>query len=177
MFPEEVRSQSTTTSLSDGSLWVASVKVPYKYLEPDNDGNGGTIIDSGTTFTFMPPQVLEPLANEFIDQMKKKKYTRAFDVEDLTGLRPYFNIPAGDQKWVLFPELKLHFKGGAEVALPPENYFALVGQGSAVCLTVVTDKAESVGPAIILGNFQMQNYYMEYDLRNERIGFKQQVCK
>lgn len=32
------------------------------------------------------------------------------------------------------------------------------------------------GPSITLGNFQMQNFYAEYDLVNERFGFRQQSC-
>lgn len=152
------------------------VRVWYKYLTLDRDGNGGTIVDSGTTFTFMVPELFEPLADEFVSQMvKNRNYTRALGAEALTGLRPCFDVPG--EKVASFPELKLHFKGGAEVTLPVENYFAVVGEGSAVCLTVVTDREASGGPSIILGNFQMQNYYVEYDLRNQRLGFKQQLCK
>lgn len=145
-------------------------------MTPDSDGNGGTIVDSGTTFTFMAPELFQPLADEFVSQMvKNRNHTRALDVEALTGLRPCFDVP--EEKSESFPELKLHFKGGAEVKLPVENYFAVFGEGSAVCLTVVTDMEAYGGPAIILGNFQMQNYYVEYDLRKQRLGFKQQLCK
>ncbi|KAJ4841972.1 hypothetical protein Tsubulata_020130 [Turnera subulata] len=161
------------------------VKIPYKYLSPGSDGNGGTIIDSGTTFTFMAREVFEALSNEFIAQVKG--YKRAVQVEALTGLRPCFNVssstssPGGGDGALSFPELRLHFKGGAEVALPVENYFAFVDDGVA-CLTVVTDgpagpeREAASGPGIILGNFQMQNFYVEYDLRNERLGFKKQKC-
>ena len=75
----------------------------------------------------------------------------------------------------------LHFKGGAELVPPPENYFVFAGKTGAVCLAVVTDEgfgaaAGSIGPSIILGNFQMQNFYVEYDLKNERFGFRKQTC-
>ncbi|KAF2310678.1 hypothetical protein GH714_016198 [Hevea brasiliensis] len=153
------------------------VKIPYKYLSPGNDGNGGTIIDSGTTFTFMSHEGYEALSNEFISQMKN--YERAETVEDLSGLKPCFNV-SGVMK-VEFPELKLHFKGGTEVLLPVENYFALVGDREVACLTVVTDVVEGAeaakGPGIILGNFLMQNFLVEYDLRNERLGFRRDSCK
>ena len=60
------------------------------------------------------------------------------------------------------------------------NYFAFAGNSSVVCLTIVTDSGFgpglTVGPAIILGNFQQQNLYVEYDLENERFGFRQQSC-
>ncbi|XVF19648.1 hypothetical protein REPUB_Repub11eG0128900 [Reevesia pubescens] len=157
------------------------VKVPHKYLLPGNDGDGGTIVDSSSTFTFMAREVFEPVAEEFVKQVKN--YSRARDVEVLTGLRPCFDVKGGE-KVVEFPELRFHLKGGAEMALPLENYFAVVGDGAA-CLTVVTDRGGvgggegevgHSGPAVVMGSFQMQNYYVEYDLRNERLGLRQQLC-
>lgn len=154
------------------------VKIPYKYLSPTEDGNGGTIIDSGTTFTFMSSEAFELLSNEFVSQVKN--YKRDLLVENLTGLKPCFNVSGA--KTVDLPQLTLHFKGGADVELPLENYFALVGGGElTACLTVVSDGVQEPeaagGPGIILGNFQMQNFHVEYDLRNERIGFKRESCK
>ncbi|XWS52803.1 hypothetical protein CRYUN_Cryun11dG0103400 [Craigia yunnanensis] len=154
------------------------VKIPYKYLSPGNDGDGGTVVDSGSTFTFMAREIFDPVAEEFVKQVKN--YSRARGVEVLTGLRPCFNVKGGE-KPMEFPEMRLHLKGGAEIALPLENYFAVVGDGAA-CLTVVTvggggeGEVGHSGPAVILGSFQMQNYYVEYDLRNERLGLKQQLC-
>ncbi|WCJ41889.1 Eukaryotic aspartyl protease family protein [Euphorbia peplus] len=157
------------------SVGSRNVKIPYKYLTPGKDGNGGTVIDSGTTFTYMAKDALEKLSSEFISQVKN--YKRAVQVEQLTGLRPCFNVAGA--KRLDFPKLTLHFKGGSDLELPTENYFAFVGRGVA-CLTVVTDGVGpdlSVGPGIILGNFQMQNFEVEYDLRNKRLGFKKQLCK
>uniref|UniRef100_A0A6N2LCK4 Peptidase A1 domain-containing protein n=1 Tax=Salix viminalis TaxID=40686 RepID=A0A6N2LCK4_SALVM len=148
------------------------VKMPYKYLSPGEDGNGGVIIDSATTFTFIAREAFEPLSDEFIRQITD--YKRIKEFEDVTGLGPCFNV--SDAKTVSFPELRLYFKGGADVALPVKNYFAFVGGGVA-CLTMVTEPERVDGPGMILGSFQMQNFYVEYDLRNERLGFKQEKCK
>ncbi|KAF5751698.1 aspartic proteinase nepenthesin-1-like [Tripterygium wilfordii] len=152
------------------------VKVPYRFLVPGPDGIGGTIIDSGSTFSFMTGEVFEPLVAEFVAQVTN--YSRAQDVELLTGLRPCFNVRGAET--LSFPELKFQFKGGADMALSLQNYIALVGDGDAACLTVVTYGSAGpegvIGPAIILGNFQMQNYHVEYDLRNQRLGFKQEIC-
>ena len=125
----------------------------------------------------MGGEVFELVANEFIKQVKK--YKRVINVEALTGLRPCFNVSGIET--VSLPEMTFHFKGGADMELPLKNYFAVVGSTGAVCLAVVTDGSAGVdvsgGPAIILGNFQMQNFYVEYDLRNERLGFRQQSCE
>ncbi|KAJ6373856.1 hypothetical protein OIU78_029530 [Salix suchowensis] len=102
-------------------------------------------------------------------------YKRIKEFEDVVGLGPCFNVY--DAKTVSFLELRLYFKGGADVALPGwKNYFAFVGGGVA-CLTMVTGPERVDGPGMILGSFQMQNFYVEYDLRNEKLGFKQEKCK
>nr|GMD19223.1 probable aspartyl protease At4g16563 [Ipomoea batatas] len=151
------------------------LKIPYKYLSPDSQGNGGAIVDSGTTFTFLTHDVFELVQNAFLSQVKT--YPRAGKLESITGLRPCFNISG--HRTIDMPDLKFHFKGGAEMELPLANYFTVVGTDS-VCLTLVTDNFGPelpAGPAIILGNFQMQNFYVEYDLKNEKLGFRRQLCK
>ncbi|KAJ6382436.1 hypothetical protein OIU77_030978 [Salix suchowensis] len=102
------------------------VKLPYKFLVPGSDGNGGTIVDSGTTFTFMEKPVYELVAQEFEKQMTH--YTVATEVQNHTGLRPCFNISG--EKSVSAPELIFQFKGGAKMALPTANYFSFVDSGS-----------------------------------------------
>ncbi|KAI4348902.1 hypothetical protein L6164_009567 [Bauhinia variegata] len=155
------------------------VKIPYKFLVPDSDGNGGFIVDSGSTSTFMEKPIFDLVAQEFEKQMAN--YTRAKDVEAQSGLRPCYDIPAKKSESLSFPELTFQFKGGAKMQLPSTNYIALVGKDAVVCLTIVTDNvvapATNGGPAIILGSFQQQNFYVEYDLENERFGFRPQNCK
>ncbi|XP_030927556.1 probable aspartyl protease At4g16563 [Quercus lobata] len=155
-----------------------SVNIPYKYLVPDSNGNGGTIVDSGTTLTFMEKPVFDAVVTAFKTQMGN--LPRAADVEAKSGLGPCYNLAGVKLEKVKFPDLTFHFKGGAKLELPVVNYFAFAGNSSVVCLTIVTDggfgPGLTVGPAIILGNFQQQNLYVEYDLENERFGFRQQSC-
>ncbi|KAI3794806.1 hypothetical protein L1987_37445 [Smallanthus sonchifolius] len=153
-----------------------TVKIPYGYLVPGSDGNGGTIIDSGTTFTFMDNHVHDLVAKEFESQISN--YKRAADVENITGLRPCFNISG---KPIEFPELMFHFKGGAKLSLPPADYFSFLGDTGALCMTIVSSErigsGQRTGPSIIIGNYQQQNIYLEYDLEKGRLGFKKQKCK
>lgn len=155
------------------------VEVSHQELVPDSDGNGGTIVDSGSTFVYMNKAVFEAVSDAFSEQVKG--YERAAEVEDATGLKPCFDITG--HKDLRIPEMELHFKGGAEMVLPLENYFFVVDDDkrSVLCLTVVTDNTLlgpdlTNGPSVILGNFLMQNFHVEYDLRNERFGFRQQSC-
>lgn len=152
------------------------VRVPYDLLVPGSDGHGGTIVDSGTTFTFMDGKVYEAVAREFERQLAH--HSRDGDVENHSGFRPCYNVSSG--MVLSFPELVFHFKGGAKMELPVADYFSLVGEGSmAVCMTIVTDTGGGIegGPSIILGNYQQQDFYLEYDLENERLGFRKQTCK
>ncbi|VVB05477.1 unnamed protein product [Arabis nemorensis] len=161
-------------------IYVGSkhVKIPYKFLAPGIDGNGGSIVDSGSTFTFMDRPVFDLVSEEFATQMSN--YSREKDLEKLTGLGPCFNI-SGEGS-VTLPELIFEFKGGAKMELPSSNYFSFVGSADNICLTVVSDSivgpsgGGKSGPAIILGSFQQQNYHVEYDLENDRFGFAKKKC-
>lgn len=153
------------------------VKIPSKLFEPDSKGNGGTIVDSGSTFTFMERPIFYLVAQEFEKQMAN--FTRAKEVENRSGLSPCFDFSGLGS--ISFPEFTIKFRGGANMTLPVENYFSLVGESQVACLTIISDKgtipAAAGGPAVILGNYQQQNFYVEYDLENGRFGFGPRSCE
>nr|AAS48510.2 aspartic protease [Fagopyrum esculentum]ABB88696.2 aspartic proteinase-like protein [Fagopyrum esculentum] len=161
-------------SLSKILVGGKDVPIPPRYLVPSKEGDGGMIVDSGSTFTFMERIIFDPVARELEKHMTK--YKRAKEIEDSSGLGPCYNITG--QSEVDVPKLTFSFKGGANMDLPLTDYFSLVTDG-VVCMTVLTDPDEpgsTTGPAIILGNYQQQNFYIEYDLKKQRFGFKPQQC-
>ncbi|MFS7889641.1 putative nepenthesin [Helianthus anomalus] len=126
-----------------------TVKIPYGFLVPDS-----------------------------MFESQVSKYKRAADVEDATGLRPCFNVSS---KPVELPELMFHFKGGAKLALPAADYLSFLGDVDTLCMTIVISdrigSGQKLRPLIIIGNYQQQNIYVEYDLKKGRLGFKKQQCK
>lgn len=153
------------------------VKLPSKFLKPDRNGNGGTIVDSGSTFTFMDPALYGPLVEAMAAQTGH--YKRARDVEAQSGFGLCYDVPSARN--VTFPELVFHFKGGAKMELAIANYFSFMTDLGVWCLTIISDSSPDgpsgpVGPAIILGNYQQQDFYIEYDLKHQRLGFKKHKC-
>ncbi|KAL3642730.1 hypothetical protein CASFOL_013545 [Castilleja foliolosa] len=64
------------------------------------------------------------------------------------------------------------------MVLPLANYFTYAdNDSSVVCMTIQNSGKVGVGPAIILGNYLQQDYYIEYDLENNRLGILQHKCK
>nr|XP_023886532.1 probable aspartyl protease At4g16563 [Quercus suber] len=158
-----------------------SVNIPYKYLVPENNanGNGGTIVDSGSTFTSMEKPIFDAVATAFEAEMGNFSRASA-DVGASIGLNKLnlcFKATGLKFEKIKFPELTFEFKGGAKMELPKVNYFSPVdvGNSSFVCLTI-DSTPDSVGPAIVLGNTQQQNFYVEFDLKNDRFGFRKQTC-
>ncbi|KAL3642724.1 hypothetical protein CASFOL_013539 [Castilleja foliolosa] len=160
--------------LQNISMGGVDVKVPAKYLMIDAKGNGGTIVDSGTTVTQMEKPVFDLVFKE-LDMQVGKKYSRARKIEQEIGLEPCYNVPV-DKKKIKLPQLTFYFQGGVEMVLPLANYF-LYANDAVVCMTIQNSGKVGVGPAIILGNYQQQDYYMEYDLENNRLGILQHKCK
>ncbi|CAM8892925.1 unnamed protein product [Rhodiola kirilowii] len=151
------------------------VKIPYKYITTQTDGSGGTIIDSGSAFSTMAGEVFTAVSSEFVNQAAQR-IIRDTELETKTGLTPCFNV-SGSQA-MSFPEMSFYFKGGAKMTLPLANYLSFMGESNeAVCLTLLKDDSVTAGgPSVILGNYQMQNFYAEFDLQNDRFGFKPQNC-
>ncbi|GER41834.1 eukaryotic aspartyl protease family protein [Striga asiatica] len=155
------------------------VKVPTKSLAADENGNRGMMVEAGYTVSVMDERVFEPLVWEFEKQVGKN-YTRAKEVEKEFTHKPCYNIDSKGIKGIM-PKMGFRFEGGAELVVLVENYFRYWNE-SVMCMTIWSEDNEMKagdeldGPAMVLGQWQMQNVYVEYGLAHNRLGFLHKNC-
>lgn len=169
--------------ISIGQSWI---QAPASMKRVDREGNGGVVVDSGTTYTMLPARFFHSVTTEFNRQVGRF-YKRASETEDRTGLGPCFYIdPVGTESRKV-PSLVLHFVGkNSSVVLPRNNYFyEFIDGGDGAkkgkkvgCLMMMNggDEAEASGPAATLGNYQQQGFEVVYDLEKHRVGFARRKC-
>ncbi|PAN21584.1 hypothetical protein PAHAL_3G478300 [Panicum hallii] len=124
---------------------------------------GGVIIDSGSPFTSLAEAAYEPLRDELAGQLNGSLVAPPAD----SGLA--LCVTRGDVDRVV-PTLVLHFGGGADMALPPGNYWAPVDKSTA-CMAILEGYEQS-----IIGNFQQQNMHLLFDVAGGRFSFQTADC-
>ncbi|XP_072987063.1 probable aspartyl protease At4g16563 [Typha latifolia] len=173
-----------SVALEAVSIGSTRIRTRPDLASVDRSGNGGMVVDSGTTFTMLPTDTYSLIAAEFDKRMTKSGFDRAVETENQTGLKPcYYYLPSRSSGREV-PGLALHFKGNATVALPRRNYFmGFKSEGKSVgCLMLMDggggdgDEEEYSGPAGTLGNFQQQGFEVVYDLEGGRVGFARRRC-
>jgi aspartyl protease family protein len=129
-------------------------------------GRGGVIVDSGTSVTRLSRSVYVAVRDAFRAGTAGLKQTAGgfslFDTcYDLSG-----------RSAVKVPTLAMHFAGGADVALPPENYLIPVDTKGTFCFAFAgTDSGVS-----IIGNIQQQGFRVVFDGDRGRIAFIPKDC-
>ncbi|KAI6676992.1 hypothetical protein NL676_037788 [Syzygium grande] len=133
----------------------------------DELGNGGTIVDSGTTLTFLA----EPGYRLILAAMRRR-----------VGLPAAGSAPPGFDLCVnvtgvrrpRLPRLSLVMEGGAVLTPPARNYFIEVAEGVR-CLAVRPVETERGGLSVI-GNVMQQGFLWEFDGNRSRLGFSRRGC-
>ncbi|KAL0383297.1 UNVERIFIED_CONTAM: Aspartic proteinase nepenthesin-2 [Sesamum calycinum] len=158
---------------------LESIKIGNKLLDIDSeifrrkpDYNGGMVLDTGSTYSFIPQVALDQFEGEtgkLIDlllvrnsSIKYREYTRlcynGVLTRDLTG----------------FPTVQFQFQGDATMELTDENIFQQTYDGT-FCLAILP--SETLGTSIsLLGNLMQQYFYIAYDLRDKKLSFQRMDC-
>ncbi|KAJ4975640.1 hypothetical protein NE237_000746 [Protea cynaroides] len=158
----------------------SAIEVPSCLSKFDSEGNGGLLIDSGTTYTHLP----EPFYSQLISELQSViTLPRSIEHETRTGFDLCYKVPCLSNKTALdnlLPSMSIHFLNNVTLTLPKENYFYAMGApiNSTVvkCFLFQSMDDGDYGPAGVFGSFQQQNVEVVYDLEKERIGFQQMDC-
>ncbi|KAL6903428.1 hypothetical protein ACP4OV_004241 [Aristida adscensionis] len=177
-----------SVALEAVSVGAARIPARPELGHVDRAGNGGMVVDSGTTFTMLPNETYARVAGAFAGAMAAAGFARAEGAEARTGLSPCYRYDASDRAASrAVPPLALHFRGDATVALPRRNYFMgfrggeeeegrPAGVGCLMLMNGGEAAGEGDGPAGTLGNFQQQGFEVVYDVDAGRVGFARRRC-
>lgn len=135
-------------------------------ISPSVFSTAGTVIDSGTVITRLPPDAYSALQSGFSKAMAK--YPKAPALSILDTCYDFSNYST-----VTVPKVSLFFGGGAEVDLQLPGIL-YVNNLSQVCLAfAANEEATDVG---ILGNVQQLTFDVVYDVSAGKLGFAPGGC-
>ncbi|KAK7290216.1 hypothetical protein RIF29_04483 [Crotalaria pallida] len=160
-----------TVALQGIRIGGKKLNISPAVFKPDAGGSGQTMVDSGSEFTYLVNEAYEKVREEvvrIVGPRMKKGYVYG-DVADMCFDR-------GDVVEIgrLIGGMVFEFEKGAEIVVPKERVLADVG-GGVHCVAI--GSSEKLGAASnIVGNYHQQNYWVEFDLANRRVGFGRAVC-
>ncbi|XP_038682697.1 aspartyl protease family protein 2-like [Tripterygium wilfordii] len=148
--------------MSVGGTRVSGISPSLFKLDPT--GNGGVIVDSGTSVTRLTRPAYIALRNAFRIGASNLKRAPEFSLFDTC-----FDLSGKTE--VKVPTVVMHFRG-ADVALPASNYLIPVDSSSRFCFAF----AGTMSGLSIIGNIQQQGFRVVYDLAGSRVGFAPRGC-
>ncbi|KAF8380035.1 hypothetical protein HHK36_027505 [Tetracentron sinense] len=151
------------TGISVGGTRVPGI-TPSMF-QIDAQGNGGVIIDSGTSVTRLTRSAYLPFRDAFragTTDLKRAPDFALFDTcYDLSG-----------QTVIKVPTVVLHFGSGTDMNLPPENYLISIDSKASFCFAF----AGTMSGLSIIGNIQQQGFRIVFDSAGSRIGIAPHGC-
>ncbi|KAM3758103.1 hypothetical protein ACB098_01G017400 [Castanea mollissima] len=136
------------------------------------DGRHGTVLDSGTTYAYLPREAFLAFKSAVMKEIRSLK--------QIHGPDPNFNdicfSGAGREVSKLlevFPQVDMVFNNGKKLSLSPENYlFRHTKVSGAYCLGIF----QGDDATTLLGGIVVRNTLVTYDRENDKIGFWKTNC-
>ncbi|XP_031252907.1 aspartic proteinase CDR1-like [Pistacia vera] len=135
------------------SVGDEKLQIPSGIFDITENGQGGFIIDSGTTYTLLQGEAFDALVNalsEAINLPQRRNYGEELEL----------CFEGSFEDLVSQPDVTFHLNA-TDLILTKETTYEEVETG-VWCLAILRSK----NPLSILGNVQQRNYYVSYDLRN-----------
>ncbi|KAJ7519749.1 hypothetical protein O6H91_20G054400 [Diphasiastrum complanatum] len=139
--------------------------IPSKLWQITSAGYGGTIVDSGTTLTYFRNAAYSLIVAAFQRAIPVPR------VAPIQGLDLCFNFSAASG--INIPEFSILLEGDVLFQPPPENYFVDTALG-VKCLAM--QGVDSPLGSNTIGNLLQQNFHVEFDRSNARLGFVWANC-
>ncbi|KAL5780148.1 hypothetical protein ACOSQ2_010885 [Xanthoceras sorbifolium] len=145
---------------------------PLKLSPKIFDGRHGTVLDSGTTYAYLPRQAFAAFKDAIIKEIPSLKRIHGPDpnYDDIC-----FSGAGRDvvELSKTFPEVDMVFSNGQKLSLSPENYlFRHTKVSGAYCLGIF----ENADPSTLLGGIVVRNTLVTYDREDDKIGFWKTNC-
>ncbi|XP_040992292.1 aspartic proteinase 36-like isoform X3 [Juglans microcarpa x Juglans regia] len=137
------------------------------------DGKHGTVLDSGTTYAYLPEEAFLAFKDAIMKELNS--------LQKIRGPDPNYNdicfSGAGSDVLELsktFPAVDMVFSNGQKLSLSPENYlFRHSKEHGAYCLGVFQNGKD---PTTLLGGIVVRNTLVTYDREHSKIGFWKTNC-
>ncbi|GLJ25733.1 hypothetical protein SUGI_0492640 [Cryptomeria japonica] len=141
-----------------------SLPISSSLWEMDEAGNGGTIIDSGTSLTYFVEEAYEIVMEALrvstgypiVTTKSPQRFDLCFNVSGISNPK--------------FPEISIVLKGGIRFTPSESNYMLDIEDG------VRCVGFNPLGSQSIIGNLLQQNFFIEYDRRRSLLGFAPANC-
>ncbi|XP_057964422.1 aspartic proteinase 36-like [Malania oleifera] len=137
------------------------------------DGKHGTVLDSGTTYAYLPEAAFISFKTAIMKELHSFKQIRG---PDPTYNDICFSGAGSDvlQLSKTFPAVDMVFRNGQKLSLSPENYlFRHSKVPGAYCLGIFQNGKD---PTTLLGGIIVRNTLVTYDRKHEKIGFWKTNC-
>ncbi|KAH7565849.1 hypothetical protein JRO89_XS08G0025400 [Xanthoceras sorbifolium] len=146
------------------SIGGVMLKIPFTVW--DAKSGGGTIIDSGTSLTFLTEPAYKPVMSAL--EMSVSRFERL--KQDGLPMDYCFNATGFVES--LVPKLVFHFADGARFEPHTKSYIIDVADG-VKCLGFVPVTWPGISS---IGNIMQQNHLWEFNLRESKLGFAPSIC-
>ena len=145
------------------------------------------IVDSGTTFTYIPRRLHDELRKSFDSFCaenaggneercigeKNPPDASHFDLDDAVVCYRKPESVRYTEFISSFPSIELEFANGIQICLPPFSYFYVSKKGI-FCVGLLRDSSSS--NKMVLGAISLAGFDVIFDHENDRIGWARAVC-
>ncbi|XP_019444898.1 PREDICTED: aspartic proteinase nepenthesin-1-like [Lupinus angustifolius] len=171
VFTHSDRGRSPYYNINLKDIHVAGKRLP---LNPEVfNGRHGTVLDSGTTYAYLPESAFLAFKHAITKELKSLKQIHGPDpnYNDICFSGAGIDVSQLPKK---FPVVDMVFGNGHKLSLSPENYLFLHSKvRGAYCLGVFPNGND---PTTLLGGIIVRNTLVMYDREHTRIGFWKTNC-